>query len=184
MPANKTQSGFTLVEMVVGITALSVALLLLTGVLVPQAQRSTDPWFQVRSAELAQSLMNEINARSYDHNSSRTGGAFRCDEAGGTPCIANLPSDCSVSNTWTEESSRDQYNDIDDFHCLSATGDQITNIENQALVGVYKEFTVNVRVQYAGADLGLNNRLAKRITVSVTPPRGSVVNYTLYRTNY
>lgn len=184
MRALKRSRGFTLVEMVVGITALSAALLLLTGVLVPQAKRSTDPWFQVRSAELAQSLINEINARSFDQNSSRTGSALRCDETGAPSCIANLPDDCSSSNTWTEETSRDQYNDIDDFHCFSATGDQITNVENQALIGVYREFNVDVRVQYAGADLGLANRLAKRVTVSVTPPRGSVVNYTVYRTNY
>ncbi|QTH63187.1 type II secretion system protein [Psychrosphaera ytuae] len=183
----QSQRGFTLVEMVVGITALSVALLLLTGVLVPQAERSTDPWFQVRSAELAQSLMNEINARSFDENSSRTGGQTRCNESSGPACT-NIPTTCptntSASKSWVEENSRDLYDDVDDFHCFEASGDTITNIEDQALINVYKEFSVSVRVVYAGSDLGLSNQLAKRITVSVTPPRGSIVNYTTYRTNY
>ncbi len=178
------QQGFTLVELIVGITVLSGALLFLTGVLVPQAQRSTDPWFQVRSAELAQSMMNEINARSFDENSSRTGGGLRCDESGASACIGALPA-CTASNTWSEESTRDQYDDIDDFHCFSATGDAIANSENTQLLAVYSGFSVDVTVVYAGTELGLaDNRLAKKISVEVTPPRGVPINYTHYRTNY
>ncbi len=178
--------GFTLIELIVGIVALSAALLLLTGVLVPQAEKSTNPWFQVRSAELAQSIMNEINARRYDENSPTGGSLIRCDEAGGTACVTALPV-CPTPGQprdWVEENSRDVYDDIDDFHCLSLLGDQITNIENTSLLEVYRAFTVNVYVTYAGNDLGLNPRLAKRITVSVTPPKGDVISYTSYRTNY
>ncbi len=183
MPVCKKSDGFTLIELIVGIVALSAALLMLTGVLVPQAKRSTDPWFQVRSSELAKSMMNEISARSFDENSSRAGSGLRCDEVGANTCIASLP-DCTASNNWTEEGSRDLYDDVDDFHCFSAKGDQITNIENQSLADIYKEFTVDVKVAYAGADLGIDNRLAKKITVSVLPPRGSAITYASYRTNY
>ena len=186
MPVSKLHDkGFTLIELIVGIVALSGALLILTGVLIPQAEKSTNPWFQVRSAELAQSIMNEINARRFDENSPASGELARCDESGGNACIADLPA-CSGTGPypWVEEISRDLYDDIDDFHCLNVTGDQITNIENGSLQDIYRDFSVEVFVTYAGADLGLANKRAKKILVSVTPPKGSTISYSSYRTNY
>ena len=59
MLANKA-SGFTLIELVIGIVVFSIALVLFTSLMVPQAIRSVDPIFQVRASELGQSLMNEI----------------------------------------------------------------------------------------------------------------------------
>ena len=180
----RQSAGFTLVELVIGITIMAIALLVMTGVLFPQAQRSTDPWFQVRSAELAQSFMNEILARSFDENSPRSGESYRCDDGGAGPACTNLGV-CGGATPWIEEgASRELYDDVDDFHCFTATGDAITNISNQQLVGVYQSFTVSVDVQYAGTDLGLTAREAKRITVTVTPPRGPDVQYASYRTNY
>lgn len=190
MPVNKLHTkGFTLIELIVGIVALSGALLILTGVLIPQAEKSTNPWFQVRSAELAQSIMNEINARRFDENSPTSGELARCDESGGDPCIANLPvcpalGSTPAAYTWVEETSRDLYDDIDDFHCLNVTGDKITNIENGSLQDIYRDFSVEVFVTYAGTDLGLDNKRAKKILVSVTPPKGSTISYSSYRTNY
>lgn len=176
--------GFTLIELVIGIVLLSSILVFLTAALFPQAKNSTDPWFQVRSAELGQSFMNEILARRFDENSSNTGAVIRCDEATGPSCIAAIP-DCSQPNSWTEESSRLLYDDVDDFHCYSATGNAITNINNVALVDVYKQFTVEVAVAYAGTDLGFsNNRLAKKITVTVTAPNGQTIQYASYKGNY
>jgi len=186
MPALKRGRGrgFTLIELVIGISVMSIALLFMTGVMFPQAERSTNPWFQVRSAELAQSFMSEILARSFDENSPRSGGQLRCDE-GGTPCEAALPTDCAGSPDWVEEASRDLYDDVDDFHCFSATGDEITDIEGEALTDVYKSFTVDVAVVYAGTELGLSsNRLAKRIRVTVTSPNGEALAYTSYKANY
>lgn len=189
------RKGFTLIELVIGIATLAVALTFMTGALMPQAERSTDPWFQVRSAELAQSMMSEILSRSFDENSSRNGNPLRCDEDLADTCIANanLPS-CSIiagfnsaDNVWTEEDlgSRDLWDDVDDFHCYQVTGNAITNIENTALDNVYANFTVSVEVQYAGTDLGFtDNRLAKLVIVTVTPPHGDPVVYSSYRTNY
>jgi MSHA pilin protein MshD len=184
------QAGFTLIEVIIGITVLSTALIFLTGVLVPQAQKSTDPWFQVRSAELAHSMMNEINSRSFDENSPRTGSSLRCDETGAEDCITSLPLPCPTptspptSHSWSDGQSREDFNDIDDYHCFSATGNDIKNSENGALTDVYSEYTVQVTVVYAGTELGLSNKLAKKITVEVKPPRGVPINYTTYRTNY
>lgn len=182
-PKRKLQ-GFTLVELVIGIVLLSTVLLFLTAALFPQAKNSTDPWFQVRSAELAQSFTNEILARKFDENSTINGSAERCDEPGGTACIATLP-DCSQANSWTEENSRLLYDDVDDFHCFAATGDAITNIKNVALINVYKGFQVSVTVQYAGDELGFTDvRLAKKIVVTVQPPSGIPIQYSSFKGNY
>ena len=177
--------GFTLVEVVVGILAMAVALVFMTGVMFPQAERGTDPWFQVRSAELAQSFMNEVLARSFDENSPRSGQLLRCDEDPQNLCIADLPSDCPADQPWVEEANRELYDDVDDFHCLSLSGDELVSIDGESLGDAYNGFTIGVQVQYAGEELGLNDdRLAKRILVRVTPPRGSAIDYTSYKANY
>ena len=179
------QKGFTLIELTIGIAVLSVALLVMTGSLFPQAERSTDPWMQVRSAELANSMMNEVLSRKFDANSYVLGD-LRCGEfenSGGTtlvPCVDPLLlGNCAaVTNfSYREEganASRDTFDDIDDYHCLVLSGDQITQVNN--LQGVYDSFTVRVTVGYVGAH--------KLVTVSVTPPRGGDVVYSAYRTNY
>ena len=188
--SNKRNTGFSLIEMVIGIVTLSIALLVMTGALFPQAERSTNPWFQVRSAELAQSMMNEILARSFDENSPRSGSPFRCNETGGNNCINTLPATCPADPnnfTWAEEgaTNRELFDDVDDFHCYSATGDNITNIENANLTGVYQSFGVSVIVQYAGTDLGFTDNLrAKRVQVTVSPPKGPDIIYTSYKANY
>lgn len=183
MPAHKLSPirhrGFTLVELIAGIVLLSFVLVYMTAALFPQAKKSTDPWFQVRSAELAQSFTNEILARRFDENSPISGDGARCDESGGSACIASLAT-CSGA----EESSRLEFDDVDDFHCFNVTGDLITNIKNVALIDVYKQFSVSVIVSYAGTDLGLGLRDAKKILVTVTPPNGNPIQYASYKGNY
>ena len=185
----KKPNGFTLIELVIGIFVLSVALMVMTGALFPQAERSTNPWFQVRSAELAQSMMNEIIARRFDENSAQTG-ALRCGESGASACTVinacGFVDGTGQENPWIEEgsASRQLFDDVDDFDCFSATGSDISNIDNQSLDDVYAKFTINVSVRYAGTDLGLANTDAKLITVTVTPPLGDDVVYASYKANY
>lgn len=170
------QKGFTLIELTIGIAVLSVALLVMTGALFPQIERSTDPWFQVRSAELAQSMMNEILARKFDENSFVTGN-LRCGEDDGTSTAGDCVTQTELDNcSTTEEASRADYDDVDDFNCFTATGDQITDITNTALIDVYRAFTVSVVVNYVNT--------AKVVMVTVTPPRGSPVVYSSYKANY
>jgi len=194
--ARKSTKGFTLVELVVGITTLSVILLLMTGALFPQASRGTDPWYQVRSAELALSFMNEIMAKAYDENEVISGGQIRCGDTSGNACTT-LDA-CTAPQNWVEEASRDLFDDVDDYHCLSLTGSQIKNIEGSNIGdnSVYDGFTVTVMVAYAGDDLdttsvNLDNLDAKRITVTVSPPASpedvyasQPVVFHAYRTNF
>jgi len=188
-PIKKNIYGFTLIELVIGIFVLSVALMVMTGALFPQAERSTNPWFQVRSAELAQSMMNEIIARRFDENSAQIS-ALRCGESGASACTSinacGYIDVNSIQNPWIEEgsSNRELFDDVDDFDCFSTTGSEISNIDNQSLNDVYAKFTIKVTVSYAGTDLGLSNTDAKLITVTVTPPLGDDVVYASYKANY
>jgi MSHA pilin protein MshD len=172
------QLGFTLIELVTGILVLAVALTVMTGSLFPQAERSVTPWMQVRSAELAQSLMNDVMSRRYDEQSFKFGN-LRCGEDGANACT-----DWAVINSCNsaEENRRDLYDDVDDFNCLSVSGNEITNVENESLGNKYSSFSAQVSVTQA-QNTFLGNP-AKLVTVTVTPPKGDPIVYSSYKVNY
>lgn len=196
------ERGVTLIELIVAIIALGFGFVLMATLIFPQAERSATPIQQSRGAELGQALLDEILARSFDHCSAHDGltlaadcgsnprGSFRCDEAG-VSCIAAIPA-CPPSGVTsaTEEVDgsgqplRALFNDVDDYHCLDQSGDAIQDSLGQPLVGRYPGFRVQVQVAYAGADLGLASRLAKRISVTVFTPSGDPLQFTGYKGNY
>lgn len=205
----KKQAAFTLVELIIGIVVLAIALTVITGVLGPLYQRSTDPWHQVRAAELGHSLMNEIMARSYDENSDRAGGEYRCDatasiEPGATSCTT-MPviadplackdqtaqsAVCSGGSCWgpeVNESARVNFDDVDDFHGFVGTGSSLLNIIGTSLANNYLNYKVCIDVRYAGEELSGNsadNRVAKKITISVVVPSGQQIDFSSYRSNW
>lgn len=186
----KHQAGFTLVELIIGIVVLAIALTMITGVLGPLYQRSADPWHQVRAAELGHSFMNEIMARSFDEKSDRADGSYRCDAI--TEPTPSTPWPCTDPTSFGPDAgeTRISFNDVDDFHNFSATGDEITNILANALTGLYTNYQVAIDVGYDGNFNGQLNevdpteRLAKRVRVSVTTPSGEVIHFSAYRSNW
>lgn len=180
--APSSSRGFTLIELTIGIVVLSVALLVMTGALFPQAKRSTNPWFQVRSAELAHSMMNEILAKKFDENSF-TAANLRCGEDTGrvssASCITTIQLDNCAGAVFKEEANRADFDDVDDFNCLSLSGNTLTDLTGkQGLATQYSGFNVSVSVSY------LNQDLLKLITVTVTPPEGDAIVYSAYKANY
>ncbi|TCI03532.1 prepilin-type N-terminal cleavage/methylation domain-containing protein [Corallincola luteus] len=197
-------NGFSLIELVIGIIVLAVALVTMLTMIFPQASRSVDPFHQVRASELGHSLLNEILTKKFDECSGHTGdersdtdcsnnpaGSYRCDEAGPAgvlvACIATIPT-CPASgmSAATEEGNdRATYNDVDDYHCLDQSGDQIENALGEPLTDFYQNYRLQVSVAYDGAALGLaNNRAAKRVTILVTLPSGEQIAFSGYRGNY
>lgn len=186
--ASKTipkQAGFTLLELIVGVVVLGIALLMISSILGPMYIRSSEPWHQVRAAELGHSLMNEIMARSFDENSSRGATLLRCGETGAGSCITAMPA-CPATgvSSATEEASRDLYDDVDDFHCFRGDGAAVSNILNQSLADSYRNYQVEVFVSYAGADVGLPNQNAKRVDISVILPSGDSIAFSSYKGNW
>ncbi|WP_233079807.1 type IV pilus modification PilV family protein [Rheinheimera soli] len=203
------QAAFTLIELVIGIVILAIALTIITGVLGPLYQRSTDPWHQVRAAELGQSFMNEIMARSFDENSDKAGGDYRCGatpsiEPGATSCtvMPNIAEPiackdqvaqgrmCSGGSCWgpeLNETARDDYDDVDDFHGFVGTGLSLLNILGTSLQDEYLNYKVCIDVRYAGDELTGNTtdiNTAKKITVSVVVPSGQQIDFSAYRSNW
>ncbi len=178
----RKQQGVTLVELVVGITVLAIALTLITSILSPLFVRSTDPWHQVRAAELGQSLLNEILALSFDENSNRSGGLLRCAEAGAPACtpVGQFGPDGSET--------RLSYNDVDDFHGFVGSAGELSSLLGEELASVYLNYQVMVTVSYPAPEqvggISLPAFSAKRITVAVTTPTGSTLQFSAYRGNW
>lgn len=180
--SNRTsQNGFTLIEVIIGITVIAIVTLVVTAGMGPLFRQTVDPWHQVRATELAQSMMNEITARRFDENSPTGSAGLRCGDSGGPDCTT-LISDCSSALPNAEEGARSDFDDVDDYHCLSLSGDQISNSQDQALLNVYRGYTVEVRVTPTGASA--TETELKRIEVSVSAPNQSPIVFNSWRGNW
>lgn len=165
--------GFTLIELVVGIVVLAISLVVISSFLVPQARQSIDPIYEVRSAELGSSLMNEILGKSFDENSDHTGGGlWRCGETGQASCTA-------ASDYGPDGESRAQYNDVDDYHSNGAFI-AIDDSLGFDLSDIYRNFSYRVSVD--SSEHGFNS--AKRIDVIIRAPNGIDYAFSAYRWNY
>ncbi len=168
--------GFTLVEMIVGIVAFGILMTLIIGVFAPQVVRGTDPLFSMRAAELGQTYLEEILGKRFSEV-SQSGNQFRCDETGGPGACTALGLDAGET-----ADAPNTFDDVDDY---SALNNAPVLDQSGAPRGVaYEGFAVTVAVAYAGADIGLNNSDAKRITVTVTDPGRQSYIFAAYKTNF
>jgi len=170
---NKINQGFTLIEVIIGIVTMSIALSIITTLLLPTAEQSAEQIHQIRAAELGQSLMNEIISKSFDENSDRAGGRVRCGE-NGTSCTANA--DLGDDG----EANVDLFNDVDDYNGTSQN--------DLILDSLYNGFSVSISVcndaDYNGCTGTENAETAKLITITVTDSFGNPITFATYRTNY
>ncbi len=147
----RAQRGFTLIELIVGIVIFSIAMVLVVSFLQPQVKKGIDPIWQVRAASLGQSLSNEILAKPFDQFSNRVGGIERCNES-----VA-----CTSSSGLGPEGAenRGSFNDVDDYHGLDITGENILNslglTTNVDGVNIYAGFTAQA-VPYTHLTLPTN----------------------------
>ena len=168
------QKGFSLVEMIVVIVVLAVALTGVTLAINETVKQSPKPLIQTRAMELAQTYLDEILAKRFDEQSGQ-GGIPRCDSTD------NAAQSCSNTMGDEEGGNRQLFDDVDDYHNLNNMP-PVTASGNT--LNVYNSYRVQVNVAYAGGDLGLANRTAKRITVTVTTPLGNTIPVTAYRVNF
>jgi len=174
MRVSHQQHGFSLIEMIVVIVVLGIGLTGVTMAINETVKQSPRPLVQTRAMELAQTYLDEILAKRFDERSGQ-GGLPRCDS------IDNAAQACSNSLGNEEGNNRQLFDDVDDFNGLNnsppitASGTSLTN---------YSSYRVQISVAYAGGDLGLSSRGAKRIIVSVTTPLGTVIPVSAYRVNF
>ncbi|GCF89954.1 prepilin-type N-terminal cleavage/methylation domain-containing protein [Shewanella sp. M-Br] len=164
----KPQQGFTLIELVIGMLVIGIAIVMLTSMLLPQADRAASTLHRVRSAELAHSVMNEIWGKRYDQNTNANGGTPAC----GSP----LGSNCSTLLGPEFGESRNNFNDVDDYNGLNETATMLNSTQTYA--NAYPNYRLSVTVAYGAVS---NTKL---VTINVTTPDNEVITYNMVRSNY
>lgn len=175
--------GFTLIELIAGIVVLTISLSIVSTLIAPAEQKSAENILMIKASELGQSLMNDITSRAFDDNSDMSGGAFRCGEPDrngvANPCTTALTAESDEYDV-SGAKDRNLFDDVDDFNGYS----ELINATGGDLDDGYSQFTILVAVSYAGEDLGLANELVKRITVTVTTPLGTAIEFTSHKANF
>ena len=169
------QTGFTLIEVVMGIVVMSIALTFIAPLFFSDPGRSVRPIIEIRAAEFGQALMDEILSKKFDENTP-VGGVPAC-----TACTATMGADAG-------ETTRADYDDVDDYndYCNPQSlenvfGNEPDNFEN---------FTMSVCVFYDDNYDGLENGSvrAKLISIEISPPAGAnlggPITLSAYRSNF
>ncbi|TPH17798.1 prepilin-type N-terminal cleavage/methylation domain-containing protein [Litorilituus lipolyticus] len=175
--------GFTLIEIILSIVVLAISLSIISTLIAPTEEQSADAILQIKAAELAQSLMNDINSRAYDNRSDMAGGRHRCGEVDQPACSIALGPDNGVDgrdNDGEDPNDVNTFDDVDDFDGFTLK----VNAINAGLDSGYTSFDLNVSVEYAGGDLGLAAINAKKITVVVTTPLGTDIEFASHKANF
>jgi len=183
-PIVKNRSkGFTLVELVVGMVVLSIALVMLTSMLFPQAERAAETLHRVRSAELAHSVMNEIWGKRYDQNTNPNGGVPACGASPRSDLGLPAGKKCTALGDLGPDTgeTRNSYNDVDDYDGLNQTSLMLNAASStDTYASRYPNYLLAVAVTYPDTS-DLNRKL---ITVTVTTPSGEQIVYNAVRSNY
>ncbi|GAW94421.1 MULTISPECIES: type IV pilus modification PilV family protein [Colwellia] len=179
--------GFTLIETIVGMVVLAISFSVLTTLIFPVAQQSAEQLHQVKAAELAQSMLNEIQNKAFDEKSDMAGGRLRCGET-------SAPSCSTVMGGETGE-TRATFNDVDDYNGLEY-GDvygkgEIENSQGQP-IALYLGYSMSISVcndaNYDGScptDISTAAiSTAKLITVIITTPTDFSMSFSTYRANF
>lgn len=175
--AIKRQHGFTLIELIIGVVVLAFALSLVATLIFPQAIRSAEPVLQVRAANLAQALVEEIQGKSFDENSDRSGGSMRCGESGAPACSTILG---------PESESRDRFDDVDDYHQLQLSQPNLRDVLGSDLSDDYRGFSYAIAVCYSdvtGACASTVTRF-KRVQLTMTTAQEQDFVFTFIMGNY
>lgn len=151
------QQGVTLIETIVFIVVIAVTLTAMVNVFTQYMGNSVDPIVHIRALECAQTKLDEISARRFDENSP-TGGIPACSSAeDGAVSCAGIVADAGLD-------------DVGDFN---------NHVDNSN-----PDCTTTVSVVESGADLGIANNQARKITVNTTSRGGGSATLTTYRTNF
>ena len=180
----RQSSGFTLIELVIGMTVMVIVIGLVLSALLPREKQSAELIHMIRAAELSKSLIAEISAKRFDEKSNPSL-LLRCNELSTTPCTSAsaLGAEDAVGEDSTD---RFTFDDVDDYHGLN-----LTDID---LASYYKGFSVSVNVAYDNdfdgkpdsSDLSAvqGSNLSKRINVTITTPLEMPIEYIFFKANY
>lgn len=168
------QAGFTLIEIVLVIVLVGVMMAGMASLFAETIVNSHRPYLRQKALAVANAFMEEIQHKQWDDNTPIGGG---CVQIGGY-----CPAGPAAAGIGTEEGSRADYDDVDDYNGLSQSPPQ--DASGTDMPG-FDGFTVTVTVQTPGSPWnGINEAQVKRIVVSVTSPNTETISLTSYRLNY
>ncbi|WP_104400052.1 type IV pilus modification PilV family protein [Vibrio penaeicida] len=184
------QRGFTLVESIIAIIVLGISMSVLLSILFPRIQNSAYSQYEVRASILAQSIMTEILARGFDHESDPNGSIIRCDETGAPTCTVTLGPETGETTA--------TFNDVDDYigcwhtnnnasECVLSARGSLNDIFGSDIASDYPNFRTEVAVVYVpSSDLGFADSLHryKRITLTVIAGQYGEFRFSAYKGNY
>lgn len=166
--------GFTLVELIITMTVVTVAVLGISYALSFAFSHQSDGLWQARAVALGEAYIEEIMARRFDETTP----------LGGVPPCS--PTTVACTGPGPEGETRAQFDDVDDYHGVADAPpvDADGNVRAD-----YAGYRVDVTVAYATpaqvASFGLDaNTDAKVVTVTVTPPAGGPMAFNVVRGNY
>ncbi len=109
---NRRTSGFTLVELVIGMVALGIACTSVLGILASQTAAYRDPIYRQTGIQIAKKVRQELRTVRFDEKSDPSGGLWRCGEE-----IDGIGlGDCSQTSKFGRDGSETAYiYDLDDF---------------------------------------------------------------------
>lgn len=194
--SNRPGRGFTLIELVIGIVLLAIALGGMMGLLVSQTSQATDPVQQVRAAQLAQRLLNEILSRSFDAHSDHNGSRWRCGET-----VDGIPYDaCTLPGSYGPESGENSsylFDDVDDYHTplicsshlASCTGGEwvpaaFFTQSSDEVRDDYRNYQVRILVTPGAGCTATLCSTFKIIRLTIRLPDGSDLPFAVTRGNY
>lgn len=167
----KNQQGITLIELVLAIVIVSIAL----GAIIQSwsfaMAGSANPLLQHKSLKLAQMYSDEILSKRFDETTPLGGG------------LATSIS-CPVSSGIdTGESSRNLFDDVDDYQNLSESPPQDINGNNLSTYGGYQ---VSINISCISGEFGIvSSNHIKRIDVTVTAPAAiNSFSLAVYKANF
>jgi MSHA pilin protein MshD len=159
------QRGFTLIELIIFIVVVGVGVAGILSVYTTSIKNSADPLVRKQALAIAESLLEEIVLKDYcDRDSTDTVNI---------PPVS--PPACGVQ---TVETSRDLFDDVDDYHGYTTTG--IVDASGVSISGL-SGYSIAPAVTVTTTTLG--GVTVKQIVVSVTGPQGAI-SLTGYRGNY
>ena len=174
------KSGFTLIEMVVGIVVLAVAMTIVTGVFLPQASQTLTPMYQIRATGLAKSIMNQVLVRSFDEKNMNTGVFLLCDSTSCTD-IANFGVESEL------ESDPNSLDDVDDYHVYCDSSMNQREINLGYFSADYPGYGTRICITNGATTFGgsaTDKHIAKLITVTISMPNDELVTLSAFKGNY
>lgn len=178
----RTQRGFTLIEVIIFIVVVGAGLAGILTVMNTVVKSSADPLIAKQTVAIAESMLEEILLKEF------------CDPDTAT-LSTTAPPVCPLSRIAADqEATRTNYDDVVDYNgystpaCTSGctpVGCGVLDIQGTQIAALcrYNITGVTVLDTTAAQSAALNAIGAKRVTVTVTGPQGTI-SLTGYRANY